>query len=81
MADNNKLSRRVVLVRVLRYIRPHLAKLVAALLMALLVVALTLYVPILIGRAIDCIVGAGQVDFAALKGILMQQQRNGCRAS
>ncbi|MBR4038757.1 MAG: ABC transporter ATP-binding protein [Clostridia bacterium] len=67
-----KSPRSAVLLRVLSYIRPHLYKLAASLVMALIVVALTLYVPILIGRAIDCIVGEGQVNFAALKGILAQ---------
>ena len=68
--QENKMPRRAVLRRVLSYIRPHLGKLAVSLVMALIVVALTLYVPILIGRAIDCIVGQGQVNFAALKGIL-----------
>ena len=70
MADK-KMSRRAVLRRVLRYIRPHLGKLAASLLLALVIVALTLYVPILVGRAIDCIVGAGQVDFVSLRQILV----------
>ena len=34
--------------------------------------ALTLYVPILTGRAVDHIVSAGHVDFAGLRGILMR---------
>ena len=70
MADHKKMPRRAVLKRVLRYIRPHLAKLAASLLLALVIVALTLYVPILVGRAIDCIVGQGQVDFDTLKKTL-----------
>ena len=48
--------------RVLRYIRPHRPRLILSLVLALVSVALTLYVPILIGRAIDCIVGAGAVN-------------------
>lgn len=64
-------AQRNVLARVMRYIRPHLPSLLAALLLALVVVALTLYVPILIGRAIDCIVSAGQVDFDALSRTLI----------
>ncbi len=64
-------AQRDVLARVMRYIRPHLPSLLAALLLALVVVALTLYVPILIGRAIDCIVSAGQVDFDALSRTLI----------
>ena len=63
-------AQRAVLLRVMRYIRPHLGKLLLSLLLSLVTVALTLYVPILVGRAIDCIVGPGQVDFAALGAIL-----------
>ncbi len=44
----------------------------ASLFCALLTVLLTLYVPILIGRAIDCIVGAGDVDFQGMWVVLMQ---------
>ena len=63
-------SRRAVLARVMRYIRPHLPKLLASLALALAIVALTLEVPILVGRAIDSIAGPGQVDFDALAGTL-----------
>jgi len=71
MAKTEKnMPRRAVLMRVLRYIRPHLIKLAASLLLALVIVALTLYVPILVGRAIDCIVGPGQVDFNLLSDTL-----------
>ena len=59
-------SRRAVLRRVLSYIRPHLPKLLISLALTFVSVLLTLYVPILIGRAVDCIVSAGQVDFASL---------------
>jgi ATP-binding cassette subfamily B protein len=44
----------------------------ASLFCALLTVLLTLYVPILIGRAIDCIVGTGDVDFQGMWVVLMQ---------
>lgn len=39
--------------------------------MAVVSVMLTLYVPILIGDAIDCMVGQGQVDFEKIKGSLI----------
>ncbi|MBR5561496.1 MAG: ABC transporter ATP-binding protein [Clostridia bacterium] len=72
MADRNKrAAQQATLLRVMRYIRPHLLKLAVSLLLALVTVALTLYLPILIGRAIDCIVGPGQVDFALLRQTLM----------
>lgn len=44
----------------------------ASLACAFVTVLLTLYVPILTGRAIDCIVGAGAVDFAGMWMILKQ---------
>lgn len=66
----DKDEQRAVLTRIMRYIRPHLPKLLLSLLLSLVVVALTLYVPILVGRAIDCIAGAGRVDFAALRHVL-----------
>ena len=56
--------------RVLTYIRPQLPLLILSLVLALVSVALTLYVPILVGRAVDCLVGRGQVDFSRLAGIL-----------
>lgn len=42
------------------------------LLLAVVTVALTLYVPILIGDAIDCIIGEGNVNFSALKTIFLK---------
>ena len=45
---------------------------VLSFLLALVSVAGTLFVPILVGRAIDEIVGPGQVDFGALGRIGMQ---------
>lgn len=44
--------------------------LVLSLVLCLISVALTLYVPILVGQAVDCIVGQGQVNFDALTPIL-----------
>ena len=57
--------------RVMRYIRPHLPWLLLSLVLALASVALTLYVPILVGRGIDCIVSKGNVDFASLGSALI----------
>ncbi|WP_321015704.1 ABC transporter permease, partial [Hungatella effluvii] len=44
----------------------------ASLACALITVVLTLYVPILTGKAIDCILAPGSVDFAVMGGILMK---------
>ena len=61
-----------ILKRLLRYMKPYLSILVGALLSAIVNVTLTLYGPILIGRAIDQIVGTGQVNFVKLFPILVQ---------
>ena len=58
--------------RVLTYIRPRLPLAVLSLLMNLATVALTLLIPILIGRGIDCVVAPGQVDFARLGTLLAE---------
>ena len=58
--------------RVLTYLRPYGALLVLSLILAVVTVALTLYIPILTGDAVDCLVERGAVDFAALAPILMQ---------
>ncbi|MBQ7052687.1 MAG: ABC transporter ATP-binding protein [Clostridia bacterium] len=64
-------SRRATLRRVMRYIRPHLPRLLLSLALALVTVALTLYIPILVGRGVDSIVGPGQVDFESLTHTLL----------
>ena len=55
-----------VLKKVLQRIRRYWVGLVASLLLATLYVVMSLYIPILVGNAIDCIVDAGRVDFAAM---------------
>ena len=67
-----RMSTREVTQRLLAYVRPHAAVLLAAFTSAAVSVALQLYVPILIGRGIDMIVRAGEVDFAALAPLLLQ---------
>ncbi len=64
--------RRNTLSRVLRYIRPQSGLIVLNLLLSLVSVALTLYVPILVGRAVDGMAGPGRVDFASLSAILLR---------
>lgn len=56
--------------KVLRYIGKYKLLLPISMLLALITVALTLYVPKLIGDAIDLIVGKGEVDFAGVARIL-----------
>ena len=61
---------RAVLRQVLSCLRPYLAPALLSILLSAVSVALTLYVPVLLGRAIDHIVGPGQVDFAAIGNLL-----------
>ncbi|MGN0372509.1 MAG: ABC transporter ATP-binding protein [Enterocloster sp.] len=56
--------------RILHYIRQYKWGVAASLLFAVVTVALTLYVPILTGQAVDRILARGQVDFAGLISIL-----------
>lgn len=56
--------------KVLRYIRRYWGYLGASIILAAVTVALTLYLPILIGQAVDRIVGKGDVDFAGIFVIL-----------
>lgn len=58
--------------RILSYIRPYRLMLVLSVLLTLVNVALTLYVPILIGDAIDYIIEKGNVDFEALGSLLIR---------
>ncbi len=69
---NNQMT---VLKKVLRRIRRYWGSLIASLILATIYVVMTLYIPILVGNAIDCIIDAGRVDFAAmavhLRGVLI----------
>ena len=57
--------------KILKYIKKYRFSVVLSLLFAAVTVALTLYIPILTGRAIDYIVGPGNVDFAEVGKVLV----------
>ena len=57
--------------RVLKYIGKYKAHLAVSLILSLITVAGQLYIPILQGRAIDRIIGAGNVDFSAITKIII----------
>ena len=69
--NSNQTSRSTVK-KVLHYIAGHRFQLSASIVFAGASVALTLWIPLLIGRAIDCIIDAGRVDFALIKGYLVR---------
>ena len=58
--------------KVLRYLRHYRLLFALSLLLAVAVVGLTLYLPILTGDAIDLIIAPGQVDFEALTPLLLR---------
>ena len=66
MADKKRSAQMDTLKKVLRYIARYRLLVAVSLLLAALSVALTLYVPIVVGDAIDFIVEAGRVDFAQI---------------
>ena len=58
--------------KVLGYLKAYKVLFAVSLILALLVVAGTLYVPILVGKAIDMAIEAGRVDFDGIYKILAQ---------
>lgn len=58
--------------RVLTYVKKYPLALIGTILFAALSVACTLYVPVLVGDGIDCIVGQGNVRFDELKTIFLK---------
>lgn len=59
-----------LLKRLLSFTRPYLSYLALALFFAVVSVSMTLYAPVLTGRAVDLVAGKGAVDFQALKSVL-----------
>ena len=58
--------------KVLEYLRPYMGLVALSVLLAAVTVALTLYVPVLIGRSIDLIVGPGQVDMPGILRLILR---------
>ncbi len=57
---------------VLLLLKKHKLSIAATILLAAVTVALTLYVPVLVGQAIDCIVTRGDVDFEKIAVITLK---------
>ncbi|WP_027431737.1 ABC transporter ATP-binding protein [Lachnospira multipara] len=69
MKNNNK---KTVIFKILDRVKNYKLALATSLVMAIVTVVCQLYVPILIGRAIDLIVGPGEVDFTGIAKVLGQ---------
>lgn len=72
MAKSKTRAPKGTLRRVFSYLKGYRFYLFCSLLLALCTVALTLWLPVLIGDAIDCIVGKDAVDFEAIKAIFFK---------
>lgn len=70
MVDKKK--NKGTLKKVFSYIGKYKYFLILSMFFAAVTVGLTLYAPILVGRAIDCIIGKGNVDFVNMKSILIK---------
>lgn len=55
-----------ILKKVLHRVRKFRVGLLLSLMLSLVYVAMSLYIPILVGDAIDCVIGTGNVDFAVM---------------
>ncbi len=66
------MNSKATLKKVLTYIDKYKYYLVLSMVFAVISVSLTLYAPILIGNAIDCILSPGNVDFALMGKILLK---------
>lgn len=66
MRGKEKTLNKATVSRIIDLIRPYRVTFILAQVMVVISVALTLYAPVIIGRAIDMIISAGRVDFAAL---------------
>lgn len=61
---------RNIIKKVLKYIKKYYFLVILSLVMAMLQVAAALYIPVLVGRGLDCIIGQGQVDYDGLFSLL-----------
>lgn len=65
------MSTKEVVKRLMHYVKPYAALLAGALVCAVIYVVMSLLSPVLIGEAVDGIIGPGQVDFAGIGRIAL----------
>ena len=58
--------------RLFTYIKPYIVWVIISLILAVITVVLSLYIPILIGRVVDLLVGKRDVDFDGISQILIR---------
>ena len=67
----NDVKNTKTLVRVLKYLKGNVVFLFISLIIAIAIVALTLYIPVLIGDAVDLALGKDNVDLEGIAKILL----------
>ena len=72
MAKKMDAGQTQTLKKVLHYMKPYRFFLLLSVILAAITVASTLYLPLLIGKAVDCIVGKGNVNFDGLIAVLIK---------
>ncbi len=76
MAEKKKISGEVTkntIGKILKYIKHYIPLVIVSLILAAIIVVMTLYIPVLIGNAVDLFIGgAGTVDFDALYKIMIR---------
>ena len=72
MAKKMDAGQTQTLKKVLRYMKPYRFFLLFSVILAAITVASTLYLPLLIGKAVDCIVGKDNVNFDGLIAVLIK---------
>ena len=72
MSKTREKAERGTLKKVLQLIKPYRLLVALSILCSAVTVALTLYVPVLIGRTIDLIIGPGQVDMPGVMRLLLR---------
>ena len=72
MSKQREKAERGTVKKVLQLLRPYRVLVALSILCSAVIVALTLYVPVLIGRTIDLIIGPGQVDMPGILRLLLR---------
>ena len=72
MKNKKEISSFGILKRILTYTKPYTFHLTFTLISAIISACATLYAPVLIGNAIDCIISKGNVDFESILPIIIQ---------
>ena len=70
MEKNKRDTQKETIKKVWQYLKAYRFYIIVSLVLAAVVVALQLYIPILTGRAIDCILSKGNVDFDGIFAVL-----------